>query len=241
MRIRIIRSAARDFRPLTPSELERHRSDWLSFASPGTEIEVVRVTRGPATIESLYDADFAAPFVLKEVERAAREEVDAILIACMLDPALFASRELVNIPVVGEGQACFVTAVALGSRFSVISPAPNPDMQYRSRLRMYGLETHLASVRSLNMPVLELRRNLDRLKSVFLEQGRQAVEQDGADVIVPGCGQIWGLSQELSAELGVPVLDPRATALRLAEMFVSLSLSQSKMVFPYPPQKRREL
>jgi allantoin racemase len=178
---------------------------------------------------------------LDEVQKAEEDGVDGILIACMVDPALHAARELVGIPVVGEGQACFATAATLGDRFSVIAPRPGATLVFRNRLRAYGLEGHLASIRALDTPVITLRRDVNLLIQAMLDAGHLAVEEDGAEVIVPGCGQIWGLSQDLGEVLGVPVLDPRATALRFTEMVVGLGLSHSKRTYPYPPNKRREI
>lgn len=241
MRIRIIRPAAREFRPLSPSELDEHEKEWQRFASPGTEMEEVRVMKGAETIESMYDAEIAAPFILEEVKRAGHDGVDGVIIHCMADPVLFAARELVDIPVLGEGLACFVTAVTLGDKFSVISPRPGADMLYRSRLRVYGLEQHLASIRSFDIPVTDLRRDLKGLKQAMIDEGKRAVGDDGADVIVPGCGEIYGIAQELTEELGVPVLDPRATVVKFAEMLIGLSLSHSKKAYPPPPEKRREI
>jgi allantoin racemase len=241
MRIRVIRPDARDFRPYTPSEVCEQTEDWASLASPGTLIEVSRALKGAETIECFYDAEIAAPFLLEEVKKAESEGVDGVLIACMVDPALHAARELARIPVVGEGLACFATAATLGYRFSVISPEPGAALIFRNRVRAYGLEGYLASIRALETPVRGLRADLDVLRQAMCDAGRQAVEKDGADVIVPGCGQIWGLSSELSEALGVPVLDPRATALRFTEMVVGLGLSHSKRTYPYPPDKRREI
>lgn len=241
MRIRIIRSAAYEFRPLSPSELEENVEEWQRFASPSTEIEVVRPLKGAETIESIYDNQMAAAFVLEEVRKAERDGVDGVVIPCMADTALMAARELVDIPVVGAGSACFATAVTLGDKFSIIAPLPGGDMVYRSMLRVYGLESHLASVRSIGIPVLEMRRDLKRLKQAILDQGKRAVEDDGADVIVPGCGGMWGLCQELTEELGVPVIDPHVTVLKFAEMLIGQSLSHSKKAYPRPPEKRREI
>jgi len=242
VRIRVIRPAAREFRELTPFELDEHLEEWRRYTSPGTEIEEARVLKGAETIESLCDVDMAAPFILQLVQQAEKDGVDGIIIHCMADPALLAARELVNIPVIGEGLACFLTAIMLGDRFSIVSPNSDSDkLLYRSRLRVYGLEQHLASIRGFDMPVLNLRRDLDLLKSAVLHQSKRAIEEDGAEVVVPGCGEVYGITDELTKELGVPVLDPRATVVRFAEMLVGLSLSHSKKTYPKPPEKRREV
>lgn len=241
MKLRIIRPAAREFRPLTALEIEEMRKEWQPYATTGTELEFVRVTKGVETIESSYDSELAAPYILEEVLKAAHDRVDGIIIHCMDDPAFFAARQIVDIPVMGEGLACYVTAVALGDRMSILSPIPGSEFQRRKQLRAYGLEQHLASVRHLNMRVKDLRYDIAALKELVLKEGRAAVEKDGANVLVPGCGEIYGFSKEVSSELGVPLIDPRATVVRFTEMLVSQSISHSKVAYPWPPEKRREI
>ena len=241
MRIRIVRAAARDFRPLGDEDASLWVKPWKEVASPGTEIQVVRVVRGAETIESIYDAEMAAPFILREVEKAELEGADAVIIHCMADPALDAAREAARIPVLGEGLACFVTALSLGRKFSIIAPGCQSIPLYERNLACYGLVDHLASVRALDVTVAHLRDDLRALKDAIIEQARRAIEVDGAEVIVPGCGEIYGMSKELSQRLGVPVLDPVATVVAFAEMLVNLSLTCSKKAYPHPPPKRREI
>ena len=78
MRIRIIRAAARDFHPLRDEDAARWVEPWKDVARPGTEMQVVRVVRGAETIESIYDAEMAAPFILREVEKAESKLVNLI-------------------------------------------------------------------------------------------------------------------------------------------------------------------
>lgn len=241
MRVRAIRPVAWDPRPLGGKEPDAWIKPWKEVAGPDTQIEAAEVVRGVESLESFYDAEMAAPFILQQVEKAEREGMDAVIIHCMADPALRAARENANIPVLGEGLACFLTAIGLGDRFSIIDPLEQGARVYEQNLRAYGLIDHLASIRALGIPVAELRNDLGALKEAFLEQARKAVETDGAHVIVPGCGRIYGLSSEFSDELGVPVLDPLATAVAYAEMLVKLSLTCSKKAYPNPPVKRREI
>ncbi len=241
MRIRIIRAAARDFRPLSAEEASAWLEPWKSIARPGTELDCVRVVRGAETIESIYDEEMAAPFILNEVERAERECADAAIIHCMADPALEAARELAGIPVLGEGLACFLTALSVGRMFSIIASGPPSIPLFERNVRSYGLSGHLASVRSLDISVSKLRVDLAALEAALLVQARQAIEVDHADVIIPGCGEIYGMSTELTRRLGVPVLDPIAVVLGFAELAVHLSLTGSKVAYPFPPAKRREV
>jgi len=60
-------------------------------------------------------------------------------------------------------------------------------------------------------------------------------------VIVMGCGFMSGMAKEIEEELGVPVIDPWAAAIRFAEMLVTLDLSHSKRAYMPPPPKRIEI
>ena len=48
----------------------------------------------------------------------------------------------------------------------------------------YGVPGKMASVRSVDIPVLEFEQDLDRTKAVPAEVAVRAVEEDGADAIV---------------------------------------------------------
>jgi allantoin racemase len=209
-----------------------------SLASPGTEVTWETTDKGTASIESVYDEVMCAPFMVRKIQQAHEKGYDAAIIYCMSDPGLVAAREATDIPVVGLGLASMIVAVSLGRRFSILGGGPETIDQ----VRLYGLESHLASVRTfgswgVDVSVPELHANLGRFRSAILEQGRKAVEEDGADVLIMGCGFMSGISEELQAELGVPVLDPDKTAIRFTEMLVQLGQAHSKKAYPFPTPK----
>jgi allantoin racemase len=50
-----------------------------------------------------------------------------------------------------------------------------------------------------------------------LTEGRQAIEQDGAEVIILGCTAEYGFHETMQAELGVPVIDAVLAPFKFAE------------------------
>lgn len=94
----------------------------------------------------------------------------------------------------------------------------------------------LASVRTINIPVLELLDH-DKAKEAILREAKKAVEEDGAHVIILGCAGMSPVIREIQHKLNIPVIDPGNTALKMAELLVSMNLSQSKKCFPKPPPK----
>jgi allantoin racemase len=101
-----------------------------------------------------------------------------------------------------------------------------------------GLSHFLASVCSLDLSVAETDSDPELTKRRIFEVAGKAVEQDGAEVIVLGCAGMAGYSAELEEKLSIKVLDPTATAFKMAEAMVDLGLSQAKVgLFAPPPPK----
>ena len=81
--------------------------------------------------------------------------------------------------------------------------------------------------------MLDFHRDEQATARRFRQVGREAVERDGAEVLVLGCTATFGFYRELQAELGVPVIDPMIAALKTAEFAAELKKrlgwSQSKI------------
>jgi allantoin racemase len=223
---------------------DRSLSVYQACASPDTELSVVAISQGPASIESDYDVAVAVPDILGHVIRAEREGIDAVVIDCMGDPGLFAARELVSIPVVGPALASMTLAATLADRFSVIGTMERDRPMIHNQWRLYDLTGRGASVRVVDMPVLELHDDEEELIEAMITQSVLAVSEDHAGAIVFGCTGMGGLAGPVQQGLaeqgypGVPVIDPTGVALRQAESLVALGLSHSKQTFPTPPPKR---
>ena len=74
----------------------------------------------------------------------------------------------------------------------------------------------------------------ERVLEKIVRVGRQAIEQDGAEVLILGCAGLGDLAARASAEIGVPIIDPNAAALKLCETLVDLKLSHSRGRPPVP-------
>lgn len=224
--------------PVTSTSL---RNDALpaiaAYARKDVEISIVNLDRGPASIESIYEEALAAPQVVQRSLEAERDGVDAVVIDCMNDPGLEAAREMVSIPVVGAAQSAMMLAAILCDKFSVISTAKRDVYPVENLIRRYGLTEKYASTRSVDIPVLELHENSERLLSALIEESQKAIQQDGAKGIVFGCTGMRNVSLALKAKLkklnlDAVVIDPSPAALKWAEMLVDLKLSQSRRTYP---------
>ena len=205
-----------------------------AFLSPGVELETRSDYGGPESIESMWEEYLSVPGTMDLAVRLEREGFDAIIPGCFGDPGLDGIREIVSIPVVGPGQAGMTVAAMLGHRFSIVTVVENIIRPLENLALLHGYASKLASVRQIGIPVLELNNDPDYTYHRAIEVCRETIETDRADVLVMGCGTLSFRSEELAAELGVPVVNPLRAALRMAELYVSSGISHSKRSYPTP-------
>ena len=204
---------------------------------PGTEIVTVNPPRGPVSIEGHYDVQVAAVQVFGEVLRE-KDEFDAYIIACFGDPGLEGVREITDAPAVGICQAALQLASTLAPCFSILTVIPRVITDLRHRVEKYGFERYLASLRTTHMAVTEFTNNRKAGEKALIEAGRRAVTEDGAEALVLGCAGMAGLEERMERELGVPVIDGVAAAVKIAESLVRLGKKTSKINSYKPPEKK---
>ena len=234
MHIRVVTPiVTRDFR--APGDLE-------GLVHPGLELSHVFVDMGPASIESAFDETLAAPGALFKIIEAEAEGADAVAIDCLGDPGMHAGREAVRIPVVGAGEASMHLAAMLGHRFSILTTLDRVFHLNENQARIYGLQDKLVSLRAVNAPVLDLEKDPSGITEGLIEQGIAAVREDGAHVLLLGCTGMANVARAVQAGLrergfDVPLVEPLAAAVRMAELWISLGLRHSKVTYDYPPAK----
>lgn len=201
------------------------------YARSTTAIDFFVVDRGPEAIETRFDEAMAVPYILKKCIEIQRQGYSGIIIWCAGDPGVGAARELVEIPVVGPGESSLFYASLVGNRFSILVPYSDRAYLHKERVSSLGLSSRLASVRGINMGVLEIRTDTSKALLKLREEGRAARDQDGADTLVLGCLSMVGLGKDLS-DLGIPVIDPAAAAICLLESLAVMGLKQSAVAYP---------
>lgn len=239
MRIKVIT-------PLTSEAFEREtREEVIKFVSPGTEIDTERIEYGAESIESAYDEALCAPGTIRLAEKAQSEGYDGIFISCMGDPALDAVREKIDIPVVGPARTTMLYAADLAHTFSVVTILKNVIVLIEDLAKKLGLIEKMVSVRSVDIPVLELT-DKGGLISSLVNESIIAIEEDSAHSIILGCTGMMGVADALKDSLlrkgyNVPVLDPVPIAIRYLETLISLKLSQSKKTYMPVVVKERNI
>jgi allantoin racemase len=209
-------------------------------AGPGTEAVAQNPTQGPRSIECVYDELLSSAGALA-LAIAQLDDFDAFVIACYSDhPTIYALREITTKPVLGIAEASMLTACMLGRKFSVVTTNQEWEPLLADAVRHYGLGDRCASVRSTGMAVLALETAApEQTDALIIQAARQAVEQDGAEVICLGCAGMAGLDKKVAAAVHVPVIDGVVSALKLLEGVVSTGLQTSKRLTYAQPQHKQ--
>ncbi|MDN3521672.1 aspartate/glutamate racemase family protein [Halomonas ramblicola] len=231
MHLRIINPNTTAGMTATIGEAARH------IASPGTRITATQPAHGPVSIESHFDEAISAVGVLEEVLAGEREDADAYVIACFGDPGLLAARELTRAPVIGIAEAAFHMATLISTRFSIVTTLGRTGIIAEHLLEQYGFAHHCRRVRAAEIPVLDLEDDGDAALTRIIEECERARDEDGIGAIVLGCGGMADLTDTISREVGLPVVEGVTAAVKLAEALVGLGLGTSKhgdLAFPRP-------
>lgn len=195
-------------------------------ARPDTEIVATNPEQGPYSIEGFYDVAVCLPGLLEEAAR--HRDVDAVIVACFDDTGLDAMRCLLEVPVIGIGEAGYHAAAMLAHRFSVVTTLSRSVAGISDNLKRYGLEAKCASVRATDIPVLKLEEGDPACLDEIRAEIAAAIKHDKAEAIVLGCAGMADLMQQLSDEFGIPVIDGVSCAVGMAEALVAAGLSTSK-------------
>jgi allantoin racemase len=208
-------------------------------AAPGTEIVATSPAMGPASIEDHYDEAFSVIGVLDEVRKGEADGCDGYIIACFGDPGLLAAREIARGPVIGIAEAAMHMASLVSTGFSVVSTLERSRPILEHLVEAYGMRRACRSVRATDIAVLDLEKPESNARGAILAECRKAMAEDHADCVLLGCAGMADLQRSIAEELGIPVVDGVAAAVKLVESLVALGLRTSKAgALDYPLPKR---
>jgi allantoin racemase len=172
--------------------------------------------------------------IIDKVIAAERQGYDAAIIGCYADPGLQQARSVVDMPVTGACESGMLLAQLLGNKFAAVTAGPGWIPVIEANIRRYGFGERTVK----NLPVRQFdlgqempavidayRGKPERLISLFEREALKCIE-DGADVVIAGCCYVGPLFSLIGyrevANTGVPVIDPAAAALKLAETLADL-------------------
>ncbi len=234
-------------------------SEALRSAAPGTELVVRTAGHGVEYIETRFEALIAAGAVAEIIaEYTGRVDssavdgapvdcppvdcppIDCVVVAAFGDPGMPALKELADVPVIGITEAALCAAALQGHRFSIIAISDRIRPWYLDCVERFGLGGRLASIRSINESLNAIGSVQQDFRETLLALSRQAVTEDGADVVILAGAPLAGLARELQGQIPVPVVDGISAGIRMAEAVVGLQSGPHRAgAFAPPPMKAR--
>ncbi|MFC9354165.1 aspartate/glutamate racemase family protein [Arthrobacter sp. NPDC057013] len=215
-------------------------SEALRSASPGTSLVVSTAGHGVEYIETRFESLIAAGAVA-EIIAGHHGQVDGVVVAAFGDPGMPALKELADVPVIGITEAALCAAALQGHRFSIIAISDRIRPWYLDCVERFGLGGRLASIRSINETLNAIGSVQQDFKETLLALSRQAVAEDGADVVILAGAPLAGLARDLRGQIPVPVVDGISAGIRMAEAVVGLQSGAHRTgAFAPPPVKARK-
>jgi allantoin racemase len=207
-------------------------------AAPGTELVGVTTKGGTRNIDSAVGDYFSGAYAIRTaLDAVPLHRPDAVVLAGFGRVGLDALKEALAIPVVSIAEASMAIACLLGHRFTTLTMLQQFIPYQQDLVRHYGFDAKCASVRAININVEQCVTDRARTLAELTEQVRTIVAEDHAEVVILACAGLCGYDAELGRLASVPILDPVAVGVSVAESLVRLGLSHSKVrKFAVPPQ-----
>ncbi len=224
---------------ITTEEIERRER--IANQIVTDEVRVIEAESGPLSIENTVEENWSHTGLLRLLGEV-RDSYDAFVIGCFGDPAIHALREMTDKPIVGPAQSSFHTACQLGDRFACITILDSTEPLTRRLVEKYKLDGRLAGVPVVNAPVLDIDHSSGELVNQMVNTGKEVVENERADVIVPGCMSLsfMQVHDEIAERIGVPFIDPVTVSLETASMWARHGLTHSSSCYTEPNWEKLE-
>lgn len=190
----------------------------------GTQVDVVSLPADrPHHLEyHAYEGLVVADIV--RLTRDAADEYQAVVIGCFYDLGLREAREVsARAIVTAPCQSATAIASHLGNTFSVLVGRRKWIPKMSENVRLYGHGHRMVSMRPLELGVHDFQADRDRTCDRLMTEGRKAVQNDGAEVLILGCTAEYGFHQKMQDELGVPVVDAILAPFKYAEFLAELA------------------
>lgn len=203
-------------------------------AAQGSEVDVVSLPAGrPMHLEfHSYEA-----LVIGDITKLVYHysgNYDGIIIGCFYDVGLREAREVSKKAVVtAPCQASLVFASHLSNNFSILVGRKKWIPKMEENVKAYGYGERLVSMRPLGLGVPDFQTDREKTAGIMLEEGRIAVEEEGAEALILGCTIEFGFHETMQERLRVPVIDAVAAPFKLAEM-----LAATANLFSWYPSRK---
>ena len=232
-------------RTVSDSEIAETEKRLNGYASAGTRVEIafpddfegsqVEVALGQQKMLNGLDHIMEAPALIRKIVWAAEHGYDAVIQSNTFDPGIDGARLSVPIPVIGPFRTTIHMVANLVDRIGIIVPLDSHVPYTWRLLRTMGMEKFVTGIQSLGIYGTDLIERKQEISQKTASLIRCLVDETGAQGVIPlGAALIPKIVDPADLEkiTGVPVYNTTAVAIRVAEMCVSLGLTQSPLTYP---------
>ena len=167
--------------------------------------------------------------VVRNAITAARDDYDGFMLGHIQDSGLWEAKSVVEMPVMGLGEATMLYACTLGLRVGIVTINPRFIPGFHSQIRRYGLEYRIAGVEAMPFEPGEMTAAFDsdeqyqKVLNAFQEFSKPLVA-NGVDVLIPGGGipmLLFEREHDFNVS-GAPVINGIPILIKMTEMAVEL-------------------
>ncbi len=169
--------------------------------------------------------------------QAEKQGYDAMVLGSMPSPMIREMRTLVDIPIVGYGDAVFRLAGMYGRRFGLLFFNVERAEFWPQRIREWGLAESFAGIRPAGVTFNEVvgghgdPSKRDEVVQRVIASGEALAREHGADVIIPGEMPLNLLLARAGVSQigGATVMDGLSAVFKMAELAVDLRRTSGMM------------
>lgn len=197
-------------------------------ATEGTQVHIHGITPFDSYAHPLVEFRCAREMICNAI-RAEREGYDAFIVGHFQDAGLYEARSVVDIPVIGLGEASMLWSCQLGQRLGIVTINPRFIPWFHHQIGKYGLKDRVTGVHAMTFEPGQIlaaygdAARAEEVKTLFEAQGKPLVAE-GTDVLIPGGGIPMLLFAQFQNHQidGAPVINGIPIAVQMAEMAVRL-------------------
>ena len=152
--------------------------------------------------------------VVRNAIRAEREGYDAFIVGHIQDSGLWEAKSVVDIPVLGLGEACLLYACMLGMRIGIVTINPRFIPGFHTQIKKYGLEQRIVGVHAMTFEPGELTAAFDSAETYA--SARRSFCEQAAPLVADGVDE-----QGFSVN-GAPVVDGIPILVKMTRAAVEL-------------------
>src|SRR5437899_5489048 len=245
MRILFVDQQPRTEKSVQPYDVTAITELLNSYASPGTTVEIgfpddfagsqLMLTIGAQSALNGLHHMMETPSIVRKVFWAAENGYDAVISSNTFDPGVDGGRLAVKIPVIGLLRTSLHAALTLADRVGITVPlAPHVPYTWRI-LRTLGLDHFVSDIRPIGIYGADIAQRRREIFDKTVAIVRALLAETRAEIVMPLGGAIIPYvvdPKDLTAAVGVQVLNTKAIGIRFAEMCVTFGMTQSALTYP---------